>query len=431
MEEPTQRLTPLPVAPQPSVNGPPPPPPPRGTQNDDNRDKRRLIIAAIITGLVAVVSAAATVVVLTSNNSGGQNSAKTGDAATYQRQLGTALQALVATNAQLSTAMNAADGSQSANNAIKVGLKNAQTSLTSTQGAVATITVPVGGKTLSQEVSQALTQENGYLQVVSATFTDPTSASAAQVQPSAANLISSLIPLDTVVPNAHKSVFGVDNFYNWSQGAAQVAKKKAKAEATASARPSVVVVPSGQTTTVNPSNTSSGLYSVDSNISATPGVSAGLASNVFYDYWTNGGTSGGNESYSSWSPATQRYYSVSASSDRTTVTAYVSGTTAPGAKVVFSQKSIDDYSQADANAFLASGNHGSGGGTQTGLNGGPASNAYGTPGTTATGIINPDPSLTYNYDSEGHLQAVNSNGTVVYSDNQSSPLPGVPDNPNP
>ena len=66
-----------------------------------------------------------------------------------------------------------------------------------------------------------------------------------------------------------------------------------------------------------------------------------------------------------------------------------------------------------------------------GSNGGPASVAYGTPGTTAVGVVNPDPSLTYNYDSAGHLQAVNSDGTVVYSDNQSSSLPGVPDNPNP
>jgi flagellar basal body-associated protein FliL len=177
MEEPTQRLAPLPVAPQPSVNGPPPPPPPRGTQNDDNRDKRRVIIAAIIAGLVAVVIAAATVVVITSNNSASQNRAKTGDAATYQRQMSTAVQPLVVSNQQLSVAMNAADGSPAANNAIKVGLKNVQTSLTSTQGAVGSITVPVEAKTLSQQTSQALTQENGYLQVVSATFTDSTSAS--------------------------------------------------------------------------------------------------------------------------------------------------------------------------------------------------------------------------------------------------------------
>ena len=71
-----------------------------------------------------------------------------------------------------------------------------------------------------------MTQENGYLQVVSATFNDPTSASAAQVQPQAANLTTALIPLETVAPGAQKSVYGVDNFYNWSQGAAKVAKAK-------------------------------------------------------------------------------------------------------------------------------------------------------------------------------------------------------------
>ena len=402
---------------------------PAQEQQQQGKRKTKTIVAAIVAALVIVGVAAAAAMAMSSSSS---HANKVASAITYQRQVGTALQPLVASNQQLSAALNAADGSQSTSNSIKVGLKAAQTALTSTQGAVGTIVVPAGDEMLSQQTSQALTQEDGYLQVVSATFNDPTSASAAQVQPQAANLTTALIPLETVAPGAQKSVYGVDNFYNWSQGAAQVAKKKAKTEATANSRPTVVVVPSGQTTTVDPGvTTSSGMYSVDSNISATTGISPGLASNVFYDYWNNGGTSGGNETYSSWSPATQQYYSVSASSNGTTVTAYVSGTTAPGAKVVFSQKSIDDYSQADANAFLASGNHGSGGGTQTGLNGGAASNAYGTPGSTATGIINPDPSLTYNYDSEGHLQAVNSDGTVVYSDNTSSALPGVPDNPNP
>jgi hypothetical protein len=159
--------------------------------------------------------------------------------ARYRQQLGTALNPLLASNRQLSTAMNVLDGSRSTNNAIKVGLKNAQTSVTSTQGAIGTITVPVTANTLSQQAAQALTQETGYLQVVSATFTDPTSASAALVQPSAANLTSALIPF-----NAQSSIFGVDNFYNWSQGATALAKKQQQ--------PKVIIINNPAPTVVSP-----------------------------------------------------------------------------------------------------------------------------------------------------------------------------------
>ncbi len=61
---------------------------------------------------------------------------------------------------------------------------------------------------------------------------------------------------------------------------------------------------------------------------------------------------------------------------------------------------------------------------------GAVTGTIGTPGAVAI-VHNPDPSLSYTYDSQGHLIAVDSSGNTVYSDNESSPLPGVPDNPNP
>ena len=330
---------------------------PTQEQHQQGKRKTKTIVAAIVAAFVIVAVAAAAAMAMSSSHAN-----KVVRATTYQRQLGTALQPLVASNQQLSAAMNAADGSQSTNNAIKVNLKTARTALTSTQGAVGAIVVPTGGKTLSQQTSQALTQENGYLQVVGATLNDPTSASAAQVQPQAANLTTALIPLETVAPGAQKSVYGVDSFYSWSQGAA----KKAKAAEAAKNQPPVVnnynSYNSGttQTTTTDngySSDSTPGLYSVDSNISATTGISSGLAANVFYDYWANGGS--GDESYSSWSPSTQQHYDVSASSDGYTVTAYVYGTSIAGSPyVTFSQKAISDYTQADADRFLASGNHG-------------------------------------------------------------------------
>jgi hypothetical protein len=344
MEETTQVMNgPPPVGPAPTFNEPLPPP-----RNDNG--KTRVIIVGIVALVVALVSAA-TVVVITSNSA---RQAKGGNTATYQRQLDAAFQPLIESNQRLSVAMDAADGSRSANNAIKVSLTNAQATVTATQGAVGAIVVPVKDTALGQQTSQALTQENGYLQVVSATFVDPSSASAAQVQPSAANLVSALIPLDTVVPNGQKSVFGVTNFYNWSQGAAAMIKKNKQAN---------VVVPPGTTTpvpqtqaVVPPTTTPSPglpLHSVDQNISATPDISDSLAENVFYDYWNNGGS--GSESYSSWSGKTFQYYDVSASSDGSMVTALVSGTGQDGAYVTFPQSAVDNYTQAQADAFVNSG----------------------------------------------------------------------------
>ena len=211
MEETTQVMNgPPPVRPQPTFNKPLPPP-----RND--KGTTRVIIAGIVALVIALV-AAGTFVYVTQIN--GQS--KVAATSTYQRQLNTALQPLIVANQHLSVVMNATDGSRSANNAIKVELKNAQTTLTTTQGAVGAIAVPAKNTALSQQTSQALTQENGYLQVISATAADPGSASAAQVQPSAANLVSALIPLDTVVPGAQKSVYGVTNFYNWAQSAGKI-----------------------------------------------------------------------------------------------------------------------------------------------------------------------------------------------------------------
>lgn len=118
------------------------------------------------------------------------------------------------------------------------------------------------------------------------------------------------------------------------------------------------IVPAPTTTTTYGVVATPPLYAVDQNISATIGISGGLANNVFYDYWNNGGS--GSETYMSWSPATGKYYNVVASSDGVTVTALVYDTTGiPGQPyVTFPQWAVDAYTQAQADRYLASGNHG-------------------------------------------------------------------------
>jgi hypothetical protein len=200
--------------------------------------------------LIAVTMVAAVALAGCGSSSSQTVNAKTAAAlsadanASYKRQLGTSLNLLIDANRQLSTAMVALDGSQPTRNAIRVTLKNAQTTLVATKGAISTITAPATGTSLSQTIDQALSQENGYLQVVGATFNDPTGNSASQVQPLATSLQSALVPLSVVVPTAQTSVFGPDNFYSWSQGAAsQAAKKKTPPQFTIVNPPAVVNPP--------------------------------------------------------------------------------------------------------------------------------------------------------------------------------------------
>lgn len=391
-----------------------PPEPPKSS-----RTRIALIIAGSAITLVALVVLA--VILLNDPKSSSVNPDQV-----YQQKLTDTLTPVVAANRALSVSLQALDGSKTTIFAVQNATTQARQTVTAASGAVAVLSVPKGSTQLSQQTAQALTQESGYLQAVTTTLGNPTGNTAASLQPLASSTSSAFVPLTSIAPGGSRSLYGVDNLLNWVAGAAAAAKRQETANAK---RTVVVVVPSGQTITVNPSNVSSGLYSIDSNISATPGISASLASNVFYDYWSNGGA--GSESYSSWSPASQQYYNVSASSDGYTVTAYVSGTTDPSARVVFSQHAINDYTQADAKRFLASGNHGNADtGGQSAPDGGGVTGTTGTPGTVAI-VHNPNPALHYTYDSTGHLIAVNSSGVTVYSDNQASSLPGVPDNPNP
>lgn len=86
--------------------------------------------------------------------------------ASCRQQLGFSLNLLIEANRELSTAMVALDGSQSTRNAVRVTLKTAQTTLVSSKGAITTITAPATATTLSQATDQAMSQKNGYLQVL-------------------------------------------------------------------------------------------------------------------------------------------------------------------------------------------------------------------------------------------------------------------------
>ena len=93
--------------------------------------------------------------------------------------------------------------------------------------------MPSGSTQLSQQAQQALTAEGGYLQAVSATLSDPTSANAAQLQPLATSTSTAMVPLASVAPGAQTSLSGTDGLNGWA--AARVAAA-ARAQAAATRR---------------------------------------------------------------------------------------------------------------------------------------------------------------------------------------------------
>ena len=327
--------------------GPPPSPSPPPSKS------RRIAIIAAVSGLALAVLAIATVFIINQNHT----TTPTPPSQTYQAKLSATLTPIVNENISLSKALQAVDGGKSSLHGAKDAVSALQQQTTSARGALSALPYPASMTLTQQQATQTLTQEAGYVQAVTSTLADPNSNASGSLQSLASATNSAFVPLNSYAAGGSTSIYGVDNLLSWVSGAQAAGRNKPP-----------TVINNNTTVTSNgggvPDNggvqsapdggSTPGLYSVDSNISATTGISAGLASNVFYDYWPNGGGS-----YSSWSPSTGQYYSVSASSDGSTVTAYVYGTSISGQPyVTFSQKAINDYTRADAARFLASGNHG-------------------------------------------------------------------------
>lgn len=334
------------------LDGSPPAGPP-GPAGPPQRGRKTAIIAAVGALLLAGIAVGA--VVLINNSKHGQSAQQTQQAAAtvYQQKATAALAPVIAANQSLSTALQAVDGSGGTLHNANSAVAQAQTALTGARGAIAAFTAPPSQATLSQQIQQALTQENGYLQAVQATLSDPVGQSSSQVRTLATNTQSAFVAIASVAPGGTASISGIDNFMGWVSGANAQAKAKSQ-------KPNVTIIQNPTTTVTSPSPTPSPSYSgigpltnTYGNLSATYSVSSGLANSVFYEYWKNGTGSG-----EAWSPHSQQYYNYSCSSDGITVTCNVYGTTDPSAGVQFSQADVNAYTQASADAFTSAGKAG-------------------------------------------------------------------------
>jgi hypothetical protein len=310
-----------PAAEQIRLPGAPPPP-----EAPKSHQLRTAIIGAICALALAGLAVAA--ILLVSNHATVVRGPSPSQA--YQTRLSAVLTPIVASNRTLSSAVQAIDGSRSTLRVASDATKAAQQQVVAVRGAMTVIVVPAADQQLSQQATQALTQEAGYLAVLGTTLGDPTSSASASLQPLASATSSAFVPLASVAPGGSVSISGVDNLQAWVSGAN--AARRAKAARAAQARTNTTIIqPTIQTPppVVVPS-TDASLHTVadtvgNPTITAGSSVSDGFARNVLIaaaTYYQSNGALPDGVSLSVSSPDTGSTYSVSYSYDGSTITAY-------------------------------------------------------------------------------------------------------------
>jgi hypothetical protein len=220
------------------------------------------------------------------------------------------------------------------------------------------LSAPNSDATLSQEVQQALTDENGYLQGISSTLTTPVGNSAATLQPLATSAQSALVPLASVAPGASNSLSGTSNLISWSNGAASAATRAhdaAQQQAVQQAASNGAQHGSANSASSSAGSSSSsaggastGLTSCDQNISAGADTSCPLAENTFYVFSQSPEQSG--ETISVYSPTSGNTYALTCTVNGLVDCAGQASTVL----IQFPFQAALDYTPAQAAAYAAS-----------------------------------------------------------------------------
>jgi hypothetical protein len=279
---------------------------PQAPSGRGSRPRAALIAAGGALALAAVVAA----VIILAAGSGSSTPSGSG-AGSYQQRLAAALSPVIAANQRLSSALAAIDGSQASLTAASNAATDAQSAVASARGALGELTVPASQSTLSQQADQAVTQDNGYLQAVGSTLSNPTGQASTQLQTLSTDTQSALVPLNAIIPGASGSVASTGNLLLWVQGAQQAAKKASPQSQTVT---STTVVPGGGAAPTGAAPTGAGAEALDTSACGTSGVyvnsattSCGFAQNMQSNYFADG-NSGGGAAVAAFSPATGKTY---------------------------------------------------------------------------------------------------------------------------
>ena len=274
---------------------------PRAPTPARSGSSRVVLIAAGALGLVAVAVAA---IILLTSSSGSSNSSSTSGStdSIYRAKLTSALVPLAAANHALSSALQSVDGSKATLRAAQNAASQASSSVAAARGAVVVLNVPGSDATLSQQVQQALAAENGYVQDVTSTLSNPTGQGAAQLATLATGAQSALVPIASLAPGIDSSVSGTDNLANWAQGAAGTAAAAHGHQQANSSGGGSSSSSSGGTSVATSGSTDCG-----SGIYAGPNTSCAFAQNV-HDAWL--AAPGATNTLQVYSPVTHQTYTM-------------------------------------------------------------------------------------------------------------------------
>jgi hypothetical protein len=307
-----------------------------------------MIAVAVAGGALLLAAVAALVIVLINDSRAHVTVAKTAVVTnSYAPKLSSTLTPVVEANRTLSTALAALDGSPRTIRASRTATTQAQQVLTAARGALGVLAVPQSYTQLSQQATQALTQENGYLQAVTTTLDDPTGNTVASLQPLASATSSAFVPLGSVAPGGSVSLFGVDNLLKWTQGANARKERHAPKPTTTVIAPTTttIVPPSPAPAVSDPAPASPSLTSCDQNIQADPQTTTcPLAENTFVAYYNSGssGSGWGDAVVSAYSAKTGQTYDMSCTTDQTTVSCTGTAGSSP-LFVTFPMQAVEIY----------------------------------------------------------------------------------------
>ena len=307
-----------------------------------------MVAAAFVGSAILLAVVAALVIMLINNKTTNTKVARVAVVNSYQSKLASTLTPVVAANRTLSNALAALDGSPATIRASNTATIQAQQAVTAARGALAVL-APASTQ-LSQQATQALTQENGYLQAVSTTLDDPTGNIVASLQPLASATNSAFVALESVAPGGNGSISGVDDLLKWTQGANAQKDRNAKPNVIVQQNATTTTVAPTTTTTVAPQSSSGGTSSGDTyrtvndtvgrpTISAGQNVSDGFARNILIaaaTYYKDNGALPDGATLTVSSPTSGSSYNVSYANDGSTVDATnLDATTAGGNDVSF------------------------------------------------------------------------------------------------
>ena len=263
------------------------------------RPRSRLILIGVGLALGAVVAAAVAVVLLSGGGTDANN--------VYRQKLTATLAPVLVANRALSGSLQSLSGTNTT--AAQSADTQAQNAVIAARGAIAVLTVPSASTQLAQQSQQALTAEGGYLQAVSATLRNPTSANAAQLQPLATSTSAALVPLAGVAPGAQASLTGTDSLNNWVAGrVAAAARAQAAAARRAQAQAATGGGAAGTSGTSTPPAPAASGTDCGGGLHAGPNTTCSFAQNVRQAWYAAPGVVNTLQVYS---PATGLTYTMS------------------------------------------------------------------------------------------------------------------------